>query len=131
MWKKVLIGFLILMAVGYGGVGIVYLLNKEEVDTAMAEQKKENAMYEQAQKEKRRCKLAMCEVERKLKEVLRDPDSYERINYSSELNKEDSCYIVTIRYRAKNGFGGYNVSAIEAEVIYSEDTPIVSRVREL
>lgn len=116
------------MAVGYGGAGINYLFNKEEVDKAIAEQKKEDAKREQAEKEESKRIRAMCVVESKLKDALRDPDSYERIEYSSVLNKEDSCYIVAIKYRAKNGFGGYNVETIGAEVFYLEDTPIINKI---
>lgn len=39
-----------------------------------------------------------------IKKNLRDPDSYELIEIVPETGK-----MVTVRYRAKNGFGGYNV----------------------
>ena len=45
-----------------------------------------------------------------LKNNLRDPSSYERIDYNVKKNGE-----VTIKYRAKNGFGGYE---IEERTIY-------------
>ena len=45
-----------------------------------------------------------------LKNNLRDPSSYERIDYNVKENGE-----VTIKYRAKNGFGGY---VIEEQTIY-------------
>ncbi len=39
-----------------------------------------------------------------IKKRLRDPDSYQLIEITPETGK-----VVTVRYRAKNGFGGYNV----------------------
>ncbi len=39
-----------------------------------------------------------------IKKTLRDPDSYQLIEITPETGK-----LVTVRYRAKNGFGGYNV----------------------
>lgn len=39
-----------------------------------------------------------------IKKNLRDPDSYQLIEITPETGK-----VVTVRYRAKNGFGGYNV----------------------
>ncbi len=40
-----------------------------------------------------------------IKKNLRDPDSFELIDVSPKTGKT-----VSIRYRAKNGFGGYNVA---------------------
>lgn len=39
-----------------------------------------------------------------IKKNLRDPDSYQLIEITPETGK-----VVTVKYRAKNGFGGYNV----------------------
>lgn len=47
-------------------------------------------------------------AEEYLIENLRDPNSYERIS----LDFNESRYSVTIKYRAKNGFGGYGVDSI-------------------
>lgn len=41
-----------------------------------------------------------------IKKNLRDPDSYQLIEITPETGR-----VVTVRYRAKNGFGGYNVCA--------------------
>ena len=41
-----------------------------------------------------------------IKKNLRDPDSYQLIEIVPETGRT-----VTVRYRAKNGFGGYNVCA--------------------
>ncbi len=45
-----------------------------------------------------------------IKKNLRDPDSYQLIEIIPETGK-----VVTVRYRAKNGFGGYNVCAAVVE----------------
>lgn len=45
-----------------------------------------------------------------IKDQLRDPDSYEYISaepYSNEYMNDGHYF--TIKYRAKNGFGGYNI----------------------
>lgn len=44
-----------------------------------------------------------------LKSTLRDPDSYESIEWSEVKEKSDG-YYVRHKYRAKNGFGGYVVA---------------------
>ncbi len=43
-------------------------------------------------------------AEKLIKKNLRDPDSYQLIEITPETGE-----IITVRYRAKNGFGGYNV----------------------
>ncbi len=43
-------------------------------------------------------------AENLIKKNLRDPDSYQLIEVTPETGRT-----VTVRYRAKNGFGGYNV----------------------
>lgn len=47
-------------------------------------------------------------VKQYLYENLRDPDSYEAVAWS-KLNSAGGNFIIDHRYRAKNGFGGYNV----------------------
>lgn len=44
-----------------------------------------------------------------LKRALRDPGSYESIEWSNVVEQGDG-YMVRHKYRARNGFGGYNVS---------------------
>ena len=55
-----------------------------------------------------------------LKENLRDPDSLEHIESSYERKRgakgwEKGVIEVKVKYRAKNGFGGYNVESISAD----------------
>jgi hypothetical protein len=45
-----------------------------------------------------------------IKKNLRDPDSYQLIEITPKTGK-----VVTVRYRAKNGFGGYNVCTAVVE----------------
>ncbi len=49
------------------------------------------------------------QVEDYLEQTLRDPDSYESIEWS-EVKQKDDGYYVRHKYRAKNGFGGYVVT---------------------
>lgn len=49
------------------------------------------------------------QVEDYLERTLRDPDSYESIEWSEVKEKSDG-YYVRHKYRAKNGFGGYVVT---------------------
>ena len=45
-----------------------------------------------------------------VKQLLRDPDSYQFISASVTNSKADGTGIAFIRYRARNGFGGYTVN---------------------
>ena len=49
------------------------------------------------------------QVEDYLERTLRDPDSYESIEWS-EVKRKDDGYYVRHKYKAKNGFGGYVVT---------------------
>ena len=49
------------------------------------------------------------QVEDYLKQTLRDPDSYESIEWSEVKRKDDGFY-VRHKYKAKNGFGGYVIT---------------------
>jgi len=48
------------------------------------------------------------QVERYLKNNLKDPDSYESIEWSP-VTEAGEGHIVRVKYRAKNSFGGYVV----------------------
>ncbi len=50
------------------------------------------------------------QVERYLKDNLKDPDSYDGIEWSKVQEMGNGTYQVRHKYRAKNGFGGYVVS---------------------
>ena len=57
------------------------------------------------------------QTESTLKESLRDPDSYVRqgLSITPATDRGPDAVLVTIDYRAKNGFGGYDSG--EAQVI--------------
>lgn len=56
--------------------------------------------------------MALVKSERILKENLKDPDSYDKISEKKFIVTDDKkIYIqVLIKYRAKNSFGGMNIS---------------------
>lgn len=56
--------------------------------------------------------IAQLQLETVVKKSLRDPDSYDLINARSE-ERNGGLYMV-IEYRAKNGFGGFNVNRVAA-----------------
>lgn len=49
------------------------------------------------------------QVERYLKDTLKDPDSYQSIDWGKVLKTPDNHFKVRHTYRARNGFGGYVV----------------------
>ncbi len=48
------------------------------------------------------------QVQTYLQANLRDPDSYQSIDWG-KVRQQEGHYVVSHRYRAKNGFGGYSV----------------------
>jgi len=52
------------------------------------------------------------QVEQYLKRNLKDPDSLQAMEWSP-VRKNGSGFVVSVRYRAKNSFGGYIVTAQE------------------
>lgn len=44
-----------------------------------------------------------------IKERLKDPDSYELIDMNEVQSSKENEKLFIVKYRAKNGFGGYNV----------------------
>ena len=51
---------------------------------------------------------SVSQVERHLKSTLRDPDSYQSVEWGQVTSSGDGGSTVRHKYRAKNGFGGYN-----------------------
>lgn len=67
-------------------------------------------------------------IDRTIKTILKDPDSYERISYSPfHYNSNNGTgYLVTrVEYRAKNSFGGYVVEDILLKYDISNETYII------
>lgn len=48
--------------------------------------------------------------------VLKDPDSFELIEYSSVYDEQKQKYSVILKYRAKNSFGGFVIEKVSADV---------------
>lgn len=46
-----------------------------------------------------------------IKKNLKDPDSYEVIDYDINSDIGKTHYLITVRYRAKNSFGGYVINS--------------------
>jgi hypothetical protein len=70
---------------------------------------------------------SVAQVEDYLKENLKDPDSYEGIDWSKVVKEDgnDYSFMVRHKYRAKNGFGGY---VVENKVFYLSATGRVVKV---
>lgn len=63
--------------------------------------------------------ISQSNFEERIKKVLRDPDSYQCIDYNVEHVSGDN-YKATLTFRAKNGFGGMNISTYQGDLIWSE-----------
>lgn len=63
---------------------------------------------------------AKYEAERILRQVLKDPRSLEVIEVSSCL-KVAKGYRCVVKYRAKNGFGGYNVDKLDMILVWKDE----------
>lgn len=66
-----------------------------------------------------------------VKSRLRDPDSYKRIQMLLPTNVSDGEKILRWDFRAKNGFGGYNVSTAECIVKKEGNGSILTNIKEL
>ena len=91
---------------------------KEEKAALQAERLAKESALEAKRKEEReglaRGMIYTCES--LLKEHLRDPDSYQRIDASAGRARTNPNTIYTIiKYRSKNGFGGYGDAAAGCE----------------
>lgn len=86
------------------------------------ERKERNETYDEeflkqskAQRQKEEMLVVRRAVKTWFKENLRDYSSFEEIS-RKETQKENGTYVVVVRYRAKNGFGGYNVETMGFDV---------------
>jgi len=64
-------------------------------------------------------------VEQYLKKTLKDPDSYEGIEWSPVQKLSNGSYSVRHKYRAKNSYGGY---VIENQIFYYDASGNVTSV---
>lgn len=51
---------------------------------------------------------------------LKDPGSYEEISYTSSYNGYRQCYVVDLKFRARNSFGGMAVERWMADVKFKD-----------
>jgi hypothetical protein len=58
-----------------------------------------------------------------IKNLLKDPDSYDSIGWSKVETLPSGDYFVTHQFRAKNSFGGYNIETYE--FTYTADGTII------
>lgn len=66
-----------------------------------------------------------------IKKNLKDPSSYDEISYTSNYNDYRKCYVVDLRFRAKNSFGGYTIERYIGDVTLAEGSVSVSNISKL
>ena len=66
-----------------------------------------------------------------LKEHLRDPDSYKEEGYTCSSDEEQQIFTVSIKYRARNGFGGMNRTVTSFKVLVSDKEAVVIETENL
>lgn len=64
---------------------------------------------------------AKFELERSIKASLHDKKSYERIEIMHNVNMDGEYVTVFVRFRAKNEYGNYLVSTVQADYYYEEE----------
>ena len=74
---------------------------------------------------------SLSDCENNVKSRLRDPDSYRKIQMLLPTNVSDDEKILRWDFRAKNGFGGYNVSTAECIVKKEGNGSISTNIKEL
>lgn len=65
--------------------------------------------------------LAKTWFEECIKQNLKDPRSYDEIDYRVKYNTDTETYLVSIKFRAKNSFGGYSVEIYSGTVNFTAD----------
>ena len=53
-----------------------------------------------------------------LKKSMKDPGSYHEISYTSTYNHYRKCYVVDLKFRAKNSFGAYTIERWTCDVTF-------------
>ena len=112
---------------------ILIVLNPPSEPTAEERQRHydERAREEAKEQEQRDWKVknewdgSVYQVEQWLKKSLRDPSSFEAVKWG-RVKKIDSGYQVALTYRAKNGFGGSNVT--NAVFLLSEEGVVIGNL---
>lgn len=59
---------------------------------------------------------------------LKDPKSYEEINSEVEFDSLKDIYKVSIKYRAKNSYGGYSIEEVSGLVVFTKDDHVKCKI---
>lgn len=100
-----------------GGTLLLLFIAISGLVASISSYQEQNLTPEQkAQKEKEKVddwykNVSPISCENDLKDKLRDPSSYERDGDFTETADKGNTKIVSWKFRAKNGFGGYNIGA--------------------
>ena len=99
-----LIGYVL---IGFLALAIIGMIFSDDNDATETKEIVTNSPFD----------ASVIQIENYLKSTLRDPDSYEGIDWSEVqiVNLPQHKYVVRHKYRAKNGFGGY---IIENQLFY-------------
>lgn len=92
-----------LIAIGVVFISLMFLIsNGQERNEREAEEIASKPLYESTE-------YVEVLAEDLIKKRLKDPDSYEFIDMNEVPSSKDDEKLFIVKYRAKNGFGGYNV----------------------
>ncbi len=139
MMKSVGIGFLAWTVLATVAAGIGYAMMSDEEKAQMeAEQARKNSIEAAREVEKNAKKVLDDKIFRArvaarsyLKDHLRDPDSYKEEDCTCVSDSAQQIFTVSIKYRAKNGFGGMNLTISSFKVLVSDKEEIVLEVENL
>ncbi len=98
---------IIALVIVFVGTSILFELDNDKQENKI-ENYNDNSRYHQI--------LAKNYFEGYIKENLKDPDSFERVSWSSEYNRLNKCYEVSITFRANNSFGAKIVETWKSDV---------------
>ena len=83
-------------------VFFILYVSGQEINRKEAEEIASKPLYESTE-------YVQTLAESMIKERLKDPDSYEFIDMDEVQSSKEDEKLFVVKYRAKNGFGGYNV----------------------
>jgi len=115
--------FLLFGTIFFGFIACTGIVNQKPKELTEAE-KKANVVKAEAEKKANAVKetdewfpsTSHFTCDRVLKEQLKDPDSYRRSGDFIITKSTDTTKTIIWKFRAKNGFGGYNVSAAACDI---------------
>lgn len=142
-------GILKLLGIGILGtiiitscVSIIDVAKQSAEESRVAKLTPDQRAYEAEQKEfmrkqqiiddaKKKIELAGYACERVVKTMLRDPDSWQKISQTPGVTTKKGSkfdYVATVTGRARNGFGGMNVSTYVCRFKHNDNTVEVESV---